>query len=128
MKKDENYWKSKLTSEEYKYLRQKGTETPFTGDLLKNKENGMYKCKACGNDLFDSQTKFESGSGWPSFWDFAKEGNVDLVEDKSLGMRRTEVVCANCKSHLGHVFDDGPSDKTGKRYCVNSACLKFAKR
>jgi peptide-methionine (R)-S-oxide reductase len=121
----EEKFKKKLTSEQYRILRQKGTEAPFTGDLLHNKDSGMYKCAACGADLFSSQHKFDSGTGWPSFYDVAQSGAVKLEEDSSLGMSRVEAVCANCGSHLGHVFEDGPSDKTGKRYCINSVCLAF---
>jgi peptide-methionine (R)-S-oxide reductase len=121
----EEKFKKKLTSEQYRILRQKGTEAPFTGDLLHNKDSGMYKCAACGADLFSSQHKFDSGTGWPSFYDVAQSGAVKLEEDSSLGMSRVEAVCTNCGSHLGHVFEDGPSDKTGKRYCINSVCLAF---
>ena len=114
-------WKKKLTPEQYAVLREKGTEAPFTGKYLNEKRDGMYKCAACGATLFSSETKFDSGTGWPSF-DEALPGAVKYIEDDSHGMRRTEVVCANCGSHLGHVFDDGPT-KTGKRYCLNSVCL-----
>lgn len=123
MPKTEEGWKKVLTPEQYKILREKGTEAPFTGELLKEKREGMYKCAACGNPLFSSDTKFESGTGWPSF-DKALPGAVKYIPDESGGMNRTEVVCAKCGSHLGHVFDDGPT-KTGKRFCTNSVCLKF---
>ena len=113
--------KNKLTAEEYKVLREKGTEAPFSGKLLNEKREGMYKCKVCGQELFSSETKFDSGTGWPSF-DKAIPGAVEYIEDNEMGMHRTEVVCSNCKSHLGHVFDDGPTS-TGKRYCLNSVCL-----
>lgn len=122
---DENYWKEKLTPGQYEILRLKGTEAPFTGQYVDSHEPGMYACAACGNPLFDSETKFESGSGWPSFYDVAKKGNVELHADTSHGMKRIEVTCANCGSHLGHVFDDGPADKTGQRYCINSCSLNF---
>lgn len=116
-------WREKLTPEQYKVLREKGTEAPFTGALLQEKREGMYKCIACGNPLFASDTKFDSGTGWPSF-DQALPGAVKFVEDTTHGMRRTEVVCAQCGGHLGHLFDDGPT-RTGKRYCLNSVCLEF---
>ena len=116
-------WKEKLTPEQYKVLREKGTEAPFSGALLNEKREGMYKCVACGNPLFASDAKFESGTGWPSF-DQALPGAVKFVEDSSHGMRRTEVVCAQCGGHLGHLFDDGPT-KSGQRYCMNSVCLAF---
>ncbi len=125
---DEKDWKKKLTREQYKILRGKGTEKAFTGKLLHNKEKGTYNCVACGNPLFSSETKFDSGSGWPSFCDVISKGNVKLVEDKSLGMSRTEVVCAKCGSHLGHVFDDAPHMPTGKRFCINSCALDFKKK
>ena len=120
IKKD---WKKILTDEQYKVLRKKGTELPFTGKLLNNKK-GTYVCAGCGNPLFSSETKFDSGSGWPSFWDVLSEGSVDLKSDNSLGMKRVEVVCSRCGGHLGHVFDDGPKP-TGKRYCINSISLNF---
>jgi len=121
-------WKEKLTEEQYRIMRQGGTEPPFSGKYVDHHEYGMYACAACGNALFASDTKFESGSGWPSFSDVLSKGNVELKSDTSHGMTRTEVTCANCGSHLGHVFDDGPSDKTGLRYCINSACLDFKKK
>jgi peptide-methionine (R)-S-oxide reductase len=122
---NEDELKSKLTPEQYKILREKGTEAPFTGKLLHNKEEGTYVCPVCGAELFSSTTKFDSGSGWPSFYDVSKSGAVDLVEDNSHGMRRTEANCANCGSHLGHVFNDAPDQPTGMRYCINSASLDF---
>jgi peptide-methionine (R)-S-oxide reductase len=115
----------KLTSEQYNVCFLKGTEPPFSGKYTNNHDAGMYVCAVCEKPLFASDTKFDSGTGWPSFWDFAKSGVVKLEEDESMGMKRTEVLCANCNSHLGHVFDDGPSDKTGKRYCINSLSLNF---
>ena len=116
-------WRDKLTPEQYDVLRNKGTEAPFTSKLLQEKRDGIYHCAACGNPLFASGTKFESGSGWPSF-DDALPGAVKFVDDASHGMNRTEVVCAQCGSHLGHMFDDGPT-KSGKRHCINGVCLEF---
>jgi peptide-methionine (R)-S-oxide reductase len=117
--------KKKLTPEQYRMLREKGTEAPFTGEYLHNKENGMYTCAVCGAELFSSKAKFDSGSGWPSFYDVASTGAVKLSEDNSIGMRRVEVTCTNCGSHLGHLFDDAPDQPTGQRFCINSACLGF---
>ncbi|HSX45235.1 MAG TPA: peptide-methionine (R)-S-oxide reductase MsrB [Candidatus Saccharimonadales bacterium] len=114
-----------LTDEQKRVLFDKATEQPFTGKFLHNKDNGMYTCINCGQELFSSDTKFDSGSGWPSFYDVAKTGAVKLETDNSLRMSRTEVVCSKCGAHLGHVFDDGPADKTGQRYCINSVCLDF---
>jgi peptide-methionine (R)-S-oxide reductase len=114
-------WKKKLSSDEYAVLRDKGTEAPFSGAYVHEKKEGVYRCKACGNPLFSSNAKFDSGTGWPSF-DDAIAGSVKFEDDNSHGMRRTEVVCGRCKSHLGHIFPDGPT-KTGKRYCMNSVCL-----
>jgi methionine-R-sulfoxide reductase len=120
--------KNKLTPEQYRILRQRGTEAPYTGKLLRNEEKGTYVCPVCESELFDSSTKYESHipglEGWPSFADVAKSGAVKLLDDNSLGMHRTEVVCAVCGSHLGHLFDDS-SSPTGQHYCINSASLKF---
>lgn len=121
MPESEDEWKAKLTPEQYHVLREKGTEAPFSGKLVPPGEDGVYRCAACGNPLFASDAKFDSGTGWPSF-DQALPGAVREVSDDSLGMHRTEIVCARCGSHLGHVFDDGPTD-TGKRYCMNAVCL-----
>ncbi|MGV8131232.1 MAG: peptide-methionine (R)-S-oxide reductase MsrB [Candidatus Pacearchaeota archaeon] len=124
--KEEDF-KKKLTKEQYKVLREKGTERPFTGKFYNHKEKGMYTCAACGNKLFESNVKFDSGTGWPSFYD-SIPGSVKFIEDNSLGMNRTEVICSKCKSHLGHIFEDGPKEKTGKRFCINSCSLDFKKK
>jgi peptide-methionine (R)-S-oxide reductase len=126
--KPEAYWKEKLTPEQYHVCRLKGTERAFTGELYYNHDAGTYECVACGKALFSSDHKFESGTGWPSFDRPLAEGTVELHEDNSFFMRRTEVVCKNCGAHLGHVFDDGPSDTTGQRYCINSISLNFQKK
>ena len=118
----EDGWKKALTPEKYYVLRQKGTETPFSGEFWNEKTPGIYRCAGCGLDLFDSETKFDSGSGWPSFYRPINEDNVEEISDPSHGMRRTEVTCSRCGGHLGHVFEDGP-DPTGLRYCINSVSL-----
>jgi peptide-methionine (R)-S-oxide reductase len=123
MNKPEQDWKEKLSEEEYRILREAGTERPFSGEYNMHFEDGTYKCAGCDTPLFVSNTKFDSGCGWPSF-DEAIEGNVTYKQDRKLGMLRTEILCTNCGGHLGHVFDDGPTD-TGKRYCVNSLSLNF---
>lgn len=126
----EDEWKKKLTPEQYRVLRQKGTEAPFSGKLLENKETGEYRCAACGNVLFKSGAKFDSRQpglmGWPSFAEVAGSDKVELKEDNSAGMHRTEVICKNCRSHLGHLFD-GPDSPTGQHYCINSCALEFKK-
>ena len=122
----EEEWKEILGEDKFRVLRKKGTEPPFTGKLLNNKEKGSYVCAGCGNTLFSSDTKFDSGSGWPSFWDVISSDSVELKADYSFGMKRIEVLCASCGGHLGHVFEDGPKP-TGKRYCINSIRLDFRK-
>jgi len=120
----EEEWQEMLTDEEYRVLREAGTEPRFSGDLLDIKDDGVFQCAGCGAELFHSDEKYDSGSGWPSFWDVYEQGNIETQLDTSHGMRRTETVCGNCGGHLGHVFDDGP-EPTGKRYCINSAALDF---
>ena len=126
IKKSEEEWKRELTPEQYHVLREKGTERAFTGEYYHNKEKGVYRCAGCGAELFDSDTKYDSGSGWPSFFLPLSKDDIEERSEGSLFMKRTEVVCAKCGGHLGHVFDDGPKP-TGLRYCINSASLKFDK-
>ena len=123
--KPESFWKQKLTPEQYRVVRQKDTEPAFTGKYVDNHQDGTYRCVACGQELFSSDTKFDSGSGWPSFTNPMNAQHVTLVPDNSHGMERTEVTCAQCGAHLGHVFPDGPTDKGGQRYCINSVSLDF---
>lgn len=124
MKQSDEKWKMKLSPEQFKVLRQCGTEPPFSGKYVHHKEEGMYVCVGCGNELFSSDTKFESGSGWPSFWNKASNGSIETRIDSSHGMERIEILCKSCGGHLGHIFDDGPNP-TGLRYCINSASLDF---
>ena len=124
LEKTEQEWKEQLSAEEYRILRQKGTEYPHTGSYNLHFKDGTYTCKGCGSPLFKSDHKFESGCGWPSF-DTAVPGAIEYIRDTSHGMIRTETVCANCGGHLGHVFEDGPRETTGQRYCINSASIDF---
>lgn len=124
MPKNEEEWKKKLTSAQYHVLREKRTEKAFTGKYLNTKEKGMYNCAGCGSQLFSSETKFDSGTGWPSFSDSANRNTIILKDDYSYGIHRTEVLCKKCNGHLGHVFNDGPK---GKRYCINSCSLEMKK-
>ncbi|MDQ3388372.1 MAG: peptide-methionine (R)-S-oxide reductase MsrB [Gemmatimonadota bacterium] len=124
LQKNDEEWRRELTPEQYRVLRQKGTEAPFTGEYWNTTDPGVYACAGCGEDLFRSESKFDSGCGWPSFSAPAEPGKIDEEEDRTLGMRRTEVLCNRCGGHLGHLFDDGPHP-TGMRYCINSAAVKL---
>lgn len=126
LQKTDSQWRQELTTEQYAVCRQKGTESPFSGELYDNKAAGEYRCVCCGTPLFHSDTKYDSGTGWPSFWAPVDPANVDTQPDDSLMMRRTEVLCSRCGAHLGHVFDDGPPP-SGRRYCINSVALDFVK-
>lgn len=127
IERPEEEWKKILTPEQYRVLREKGTEPPGTGAFYHNAEKGTYMCGACGAELFSSDAKYDSGSGWPSFWKAVDPTRIKTATDASGGMTRTEILCARCGSHLGHLFDDGPKETTGRRFCVNSASLKFKK-
>ena len=127
MPQSEDEWRQRLSPEQYRVLREAATERPFTGQYLDTEDDGVYRCAACGNPLFDSGTKFHSGSGWPSFTE-ALPGSVEIIEDRSHGMVRTEARCARCQSHLGHVFNDGPRDQGGMRWCMNGCALDLSER
>ena len=127
VEKTDQEWREQLSPEQYDVLREAGTEPPFSGDYVYSKDSGTYRCAACGSELFSSDAKFDSGTGWPSFTEESEGANIELREDRGHFMVRTEVVCGTCGSHLGHVFDDGP-DPTGKRYCINSLALDLDER
>ncbi len=127
VEKSDEEWKKELSPEEYRVLREKGTERPFTGRYYKKKDRGVYMCAGCGSELFSSQDKYDSGSGWPSFTRSHSSEAVEFADDRSHGMRRTEVLCSSCRGHLGHVFSDNPR-QNGRRFCINSAALKFEER
>ena len=128
IEKTEQEWREQLTPEQYDVTRKGGTERAFTGPYVDEKAEGMYRCVGCGTELFSSDTKFDSGTGWPSFTDPVNTANVELIPDNSHGMVRTEVRCANCGGHLGHVFDDGPADRGGQRFCINGCALELEKK
>ncbi len=128
MQKSDEEWRKELTPEQYRILREKGTEAPGTGEYYHSKEKGVFLCGACGQELFSSDAKYESGSGWPSFWEPVAGDRVETVIDESHDMKRVEATCSRCGSHLGHVFEDGPEDKSGRRFCINSASLKLRKK
>ena len=128
VKKTDEEWKKELTPDQYAVMRKKGTEAPFTGAYYATKEKGVYKCSACGNELFSSEAKYDSGTGWPSFDRPAAGNSVDTMPDRSNGLERMEVICSRCGAHLGHIFDDGPRQTTGKRFCINSVALELEKK